>query len=148
MTKCKKRSRSFALLSDFSNDIRLNPTLFARVKAVYDSRESLKLSPEQVTLLDTKVFLEITYRKRRKQITRNRQRTIKAESAIWRKYLAETNAFEMHLTDEKTLPDYPKELSKPLEAKEKGKEGWIFTLDHPSYVPFMTYADNRELRKN
>jgi peptidyl-dipeptidase Dcp len=49
MTKCKNRSRSFALLSDFSNDIRLNPTLFARVKAVYDSRESLKLSPEQVT---------------------------------------------------------------------------------------------------
>jgi peptidyl-dipeptidase Dcp len=61
MTKCKNRSRSFALLSDFSNDIRLNPTLFARVKAVYDSRESLKLSPEQVTLLDknTKVFLEM-----------------------------------------------------------------------------------------
>jgi hypothetical protein len=58
------------------------------VLAVYDSRESLKLSPEQVTLLDTKVFLEMapTYRKRRKQITRNRQRTIKAESAIWRKY--------------------------------------------------------------
>jgi peptidyl-dipeptidase Dcp len=54
MTKCKNRSRSFALLSDFSNDIRLNPTLFARVKAVYDSRESLKLSPEQVTLLDKK----------------------------------------------------------------------------------------------
>jgi peptidyl-dipeptidase Dcp len=56
MTKCKNRSRSFALLSDFSNDIRLNPTLFARVKAVYDSRESLKLSPEQVTLLDKNSF--------------------------------------------------------------------------------------------
>jgi peptidyl-dipeptidase Dcp len=124
MTKCKNRSRSFALLSDFSNDIRLNPT-FARVKAVYDSRESLKLSPEQVTLLDknTKVFLEMapTYRKRRKQITRNRQRTIKAESAF-ENIFAETNAFEMHLTDEKTLPDYPKELSKPLVLKQKRKE--------------------------
>jgi peptidyl-dipeptidase Dcp len=52
----------------------------------------------------------------------------------------------MHLTDEKTLPDYPKELSKPLVLKQKRKER-IFTLDHPSYVPFMTYADNRELRK-
>jgi peptidyl-dipeptidase Dcp len=89
MTKCKNRSRSFALLSDFSNDIRLNPTLFARVKAVYDSRESLKLSPEQVTLLDKKYksFSRngANLLKRRKQITRNRQRTIK-ESAIWRKY--------------------------------------------------------------
>jgi hypothetical protein len=46
--------------------------------------------------------MALTYWKRRKQITRNRQRTIKAESAIWRKYFAETNAFEMHLTDEKT----------------------------------------------
>jgi peptidyl-dipeptidase Dcp len=60
MTKCKNRSRSFALLSDFSNDIRLNPELFARVKAVYDSR-IVDISPEQVTLLDknTKVFLEM-----------------------------------------------------------------------------------------
>jgi peptidyl-dipeptidase Dcp len=62
--------------------------------------------------------------------------------------LAETNAFEMHLTDEKTLPDYPKELSKPLVLKQRErKRRLIFTLDHPSYVPFMTYADNRELRK-
>jgi peptidyl-dipeptidase Dcp len=45
-------------------------------------------------------------------------------------------------------PDYPKELSKPLVLKQKRKERrLIFTLDHPSYVPFMTYADNRELRK-
>jgi peptidyl-dipeptidase Dcp len=61
--------------------------------------------------------------------------------------LAETNAFEMHLTDEKDLAGLP-EGSKPLVLKQKKrKEGWIFTLDHPSYVPFMTYADNRELRK-
>jgi peptidyl-dipeptidase Dcp len=62
--------------------------------------------------------------------------------------LAETNAFEMHLTDEKTLPDYPKEIYRSCsKQKRERKRRLIFTLDHPSYVPFMTYADNRELRK-
>ena len=63
--------------------------------------------------------------------------------------LAETNAFEMHLTNEKDLSGLPEgtiEAARSL-AKAQDKEGWIFTLDHPSYVPFMTYADNRELRK-
>ena len=63
--------------------------------------------------------------------------------------LAETNAFEMLLTDENDLsglPESVKEAAKEV-AKSKKKDGWIFTLDYPSYIPFMTYADNRELRK-
>ena len=63
--------------------------------------------------------------------------------------LAETNAFEMHLTKEKEvagLPESVKEAAHRL-AKEKEKKGWIFTLDYPSYIPFLTYADSRELRK-
>jgi Zn-dependent oligopeptidase len=63
--------------------------------------------------------------------------------------LAETNAFELHLTNESDLAGLPEgtiEAARLL-AKERDKEGWIFTLDHPSYVPFLTYADNRELRK-
>jgi peptidyl-dipeptidase Dcp len=63
--------------------------------------------------------------------------------------LAETNAFEMHLThkeDVNGLPENVKEAAKEL-AKSKDKEGWIFTLDYPSYIPFMTYADSRKLRK-
>jgi peptidyl-dipeptidase Dcp len=63
--------------------------------------------------------------------------------------LAETQAFQMHLTDEKDLAGLPEgtiEAAHSL-AKSQGKEGWIFTLDHPSYIPFVTYADNRELRK-
>jgi len=63
--------------------------------------------------------------------------------------LAETNAFELHLTDENDLsglPESAKEAAHQL-AKENNKEGWIFTLDYPSYIPFMTYADNRALRK-
>ncbi len=63
--------------------------------------------------------------------------------------LAETHAFELHLTDEKQLkglPESAKETAKTL-ANQKEKEGWIFTLDYPSYIPFVTYADNRALRK-
>jgi len=63
--------------------------------------------------------------------------------------LAETNAFEMHLTNENDvsgLPESVKEAAQQL-AKEEGKEGYIFTLQYPSYIPFLTYADNRELRK-
>ena len=63
--------------------------------------------------------------------------------------LAETNAFELHLTDENDLsglPESAKEAAHQL-AKENNKEGWIFTLDYPSYIPFMTYAENRALRK-
>jgi peptidyl-dipeptidase Dcp len=103
---------------------------FARVKAVYDSRESLKLSPEQVTLLDknTKFFLEmaLTYRREEKQI-REIDKELSKLTEFGENILAETNAFEMHLTDEKTLPDYPKELSKPLvlkQKKEKKKVGF------------------------
>ena len=63
--------------------------------------------------------------------------------------LAETNAFEMHLTDETDLsglPEGAKEAAKQL-AEAKGKDGWLITLDYPSYIPFMTYADNRALRE-
>jgi peptidyl-dipeptidase Dcp len=64
--------------------------------------------------------------------------------------LAETNAFEMHLTDENELSGLPESVKEAASeiAKSKEKEGWIFTLDYPSYIPFMTYADNRELRKD
>ena len=63
--------------------------------------------------------------------------------------LAETNAFELHITDEKELSGIPESAKEPAKAlaKEKQKEGYIFTLNYPSYIPFMTYADNRELRK-
>ncbi|WP_407322542.1 M3 family metallopeptidase [Tenacibaculum maritimum] len=141
-------------LSDFKNDMMLNRTLFERVKAVYAQRAQLNLTPEQATLLD----------KQYKSFARNGANLDEADKAKLRKLdaelsklsfqfgenvLAETNAFEMHLTDEsdlKGLPESAKEAAKEL-AKAKEKEGWIITLDYPSYIPFMTYADNRELRK-
>ncbi|QTE22002.1 M3 family metallopeptidase [Polaribacter cellanae] len=141
-------------LSEFRNDITLNEALFKRVKNVFEVKESLELTPEQEMLLD----------KQYKSFARNGANLNESDKTELRKIdtqlsklslqfgenvLAETNAFEMHLTDEKELdglPNSAKEAAKQL-ANEKGKEGWIFTLDYPSYIPFMTYADNRELRK-
>ncbi|MBU0941875.1 MAG: M3 family metallopeptidase [Bacteroidetes bacterium] len=142
------------LLSEFGNDIRLNPELFARVKAVYDSRETLTLTPEQATLLDKKYKSFSRNGANLPEDKKNKLREIDKELSklslqFGENILAETNAFQMHLTDEKDLAGLPEgtiEAARSL-AKAQEKEGWIFTLDHPSYVPFMTYADNRELRK-
>jgi peptidyl-dipeptidase Dcp len=141
-------------LSDFKNDMILNAELFQRVKAVYDQKETLNLTPEQDMLLE----------KQYKGFSRNganlsdedkeELRKIDTELAklsieFGERVLADTNAYEMHITDEKDLaglPDGVKEAAK-LTAQQREKEGWVFTLDYPSYIPFMTYADNRELRK-
>jgi peptidyl-dipeptidase Dcp len=142
------------LLTEYGNDITLNPKLFARVKAVYNERARLKLDPESAMLL------EKTY----KRFARNganldepgkaRLREISAELSrlsieFSEHNLAETNAYTLVITDEKDLaglPDFAREGAKAA-AKKAGKEGYVFTLQQPSYVPFMTYADNRELRK-
>ena len=141
-------------LSEFRNDITLNEALFRRVKSVFDTKENLELTPEQTMLLE----------KQYKGFARNganlndddkaKLRAIdtklsKLSLQFGENVLAETNAFELHLTDENDLsglPESAKEAAHQLE-KENNKEGWIFTLDYPSYIPFMTYADNRALRK-
>ena len=142
------------LLSEFSNDITLNEDLFKRVKTVYNSKPELNLTTEQTTLLDKKY----------KSFSRNganlpedkkiQLREIdKKLSTLKLKFgenvLAETNKFEMLITDESNLsglPEGTKEAAKQL-AESKEKKGWLFTLDYPSYIPFITYADNRDLRK-
>ncbi|KRB57204.1 M3 family metallopeptidase [Flavobacterium sp. Root186] len=142
------------LLSEFGNDIRLNAELFAKVKAVYDQKESLNLNPEQTTLLDKKYKSFSRNGANLPEDKKNQLREIDKELSklslqFGENVLAETNAFELHLTDEKDLSGLPEgtiEAARLL-AKNQEKEGWIFTLDHPSYVPFLTYADNRELRK-
>ncbi|WP_433813806.1 M3 family metallopeptidase [Flavobacterium johnsoniae] len=142
------------LLSEFGNDIRLNADLFARVKAVYDQKESLGLNPEQTTLLDKKYKSFSRNGANLPEDKKNQLREIDKELSklslqFGENVLAETNSFELHLTDEKDLSGLPEgtiEAARLL-AKNQEKEGWIFTLDHPSYIPFLTYADNRELRK-
>ncbi|WP_440120866.1 M3 family metallopeptidase [Tenacibaculum sp. Ill] len=141
-------------LSEFRNDMILNEELFKRVKTVYDQLSDLNLTPEQEMLLD----------KQYKSFARNGANLNEADKAELRKIdaelaklslqfgehvLAETNAFKLFITNEDDLaglPESAKEAAKEL-ANSKGKEGWMITLDYPSYIPFMTYADNRELRK-
>jgi len=141
-------------LSEFGNDIRLNADLFAKVKAVYDQKESLNLNAEQTTLLDKKYKSFSRNGANLAEDKKNQLREIDKELSklslqFGENVLAETNNFELHLTDSKELSGLPEgtiEAARLL-AKNQEKEGWIFTLDHPSYIPFMTYADNRELRK-
>ncbi|RNC83476.1 MAG: M3 family peptidase [Winogradskyella sp.] len=142
------------LLSEFSNDITLNKDLFKRVKAVYDSKSGLGLSTEQTTLLDKKYKGFARNGANLPEDKKEQLRAIDKElSQLKLKFgehiLAETNAFEMLLTKEEDvsgLPEGAKEAAKQM-AESKGKNGWLITLDYPSYIPFMTYADNRKLRE-
>ena len=142
------------LLSEFSNDIILNDALFKRIKAVYDAKDSLHLTTEQQTLLDKKYKSFSRNGANLSEDKKVKLREIDKElSTLKLKFgenvLAETNKFEMLISDEKELSGLPEgalEAAKQL-AESKEKEGWLFTLDHPSYIPFVTYADNRELRK-
>ncbi len=142
-------------LSEFSNDIRLNKKLFQRVKSLYENRKNLELTTEQNTLLDKKyksfsrngANLNDTDKAKLREIDK---KLSKLSLQFGENVLAETNAYELHISNEdeiKGLPQGAKEAAQLL-AKEKDKEGWIFTLDYPSYVPFMTYVNNRELREN
>jgi Zn-dependent oligopeptidase len=141
-------------LSEFSNDITLNEELFKRVKSVFDDKENLDLSAEQKMLLDKQYKGFARNGANLNDADKTKLREIDAKLSklslqFGENVLAETNAFEMHLTDEKDvagLPESVKEAAHQL-AKEQEKEGYIFTLQYPSYIPFLTYADNRELRK-
>lgn len=141
-------------LSAFSNDIALNEALFARVKSVYDKRETLDLNTEQATLLDKKYKGFARNGANLPEDKKARLREIDAElSKLKLKFgenvLAETNKYEMHLTDEADLdglPEGEKEAAAST-AADRNKEGWVITLEYPSYIPFMKYAKNRELRK-
>jgi len=142
------------LLTEFGNDISLNEDLFKRVKAVHDQKDNLTLTPEQATLLDKKY----------KSFTRNGALLPEDKKILLREIdtvlakmkltfgenvLAETNSYKLHIANEadiKGLPEGAKEMARSL-AKADDLEGWLFTLDFPSYLPFVTYVDNRELRK-
>lgn len=141
-------------LTESSNNIYLNEKLFARVKAVYDQRQSLNLSVEDSRLLDE------TYRAFQESgatLTaedKEKYRALTTELSLLslqfdQNALKDQNRFEMLLTDEKDIAGLPESIREAAAhlAKEKGKEGWLFTLDAPSYVPFMRYADSRALRE-
>ncbi|HET8803121.1 MAG TPA: M3 family metallopeptidase [Aequorivita sp.] len=142
------------LLTEFSNDMLLNEALFERLKVVYNQKNTLNLSEEQQMLLDKKYKAfsrngANLSEEKKLQLRKIDTELSKLSLTFGENVLAETNKFELHITDEKDLSGLPEGVIEAAAqtAAEKGKEGWIFTLDYPSYVPFLTYADNRELRK-
>ena len=142
------------LLSQFSNDITLNKTLFNRVKQVYDNREKLDLNREQQVLLEKKYKGFARNGANLPEDKKSRLREIDTELSklaltFGENILAETNKFELHITNETDLAGLPESTVEAAAqtAEEKGKKGWVFTLEYPSYIPFMKYAENRELRK-
>lgn len=141
------------VLSTHTNDIKLDEKLFARVKFVYEQKEKLNLSEEQEKLLtDTYegfarngANLNEPEKQKYRQLT---EQLSLASLKYSRNLLKETNDYYMHLTDKKDiegLPDSAIEAAQMV-AKERNLNGWVVTLDAPSYGPFMKYAENRELR--
>ncbi len=142
------------MLSEFSNDVSLNEELFARVENVYRQKDSLKLTPEQQTLLEKsyKGFVRSGANLAEREKTRYREITgelSKLSLQFQQNVLAETNAFELYISNEAQLLGLPQFVieAAALAAKQKGKEGWVFTLQYPSFIPFMKYSDCRELRE-
>ena len=141
------------ILTKHANDVSLNKKLFERIKQVYD-HPNRELTPEEQMLLNKSYDGFVRSGALLDEAGKEQLRKITEEISILalqfsQNLLKETKAYELHITDEKLLeglPDTAKETAAQT-AKEKEKEGWIFTLDFPSYTPFMTYATQRELRK-
>ena len=142
------------MLSEHGNNIALDEALFAKVKAVYEQRDNLKLNVEQRKLL------EDTYI----GFARNGANLVGEDREIYRQLtnqlslltlqfsenlLKETNDYQLIITDEKQLTGLPesRKVAAKEAAQEKELQGWVFTLHAPSYMPFMMYADDRELRR-
>jgi peptidyl-dipeptidase Dcp len=141
-------------ITSFSNDIQLNPKLFERVKTVYDSRNSLDLTSEQSMLLEDTYLGFVRSGAGLGDADKETYRRISEELSnlglqFGQNVLAANNAFLLHLTDEADLAGLP-DLTKAAaaeEAKQRGLEGWVVTLDAPSMIPFLQYAERRDLRE-
>lgn len=141
-------------LTEFQNNLLLNEKLFVRVKSVFDQKGSLKLTAEQTTLLEKqyKSFARnganLSDEKKLK-LREIDKKLSKLSLSFGENVLAETNNYALHLSDKndlKGLPESEIETAQNL-AEAKGKTGYVINLQYPSYLPFMKYAENRELRK-
>ena len=142
------------VLTKFSNDITLNKKLFERVNKIYENKDELKLGTEQLLLLEKtyRNFIQggASLRDDQKQRFREISEKLGILSLMFdRNLLAETNSWELHITDRKDMDGLPENLieNAAKEAETRNKEGWIFTLHAPSYVPFMQYSTRRDLRE-
>lgn len=140
------------ILTKHANDVRLNKRLFERVKYVYEHHRDL--NPEEQMLLETSYDSFVRSGALLDDAGKERLRQLTEEAGILslqfsQNLLKETKAFTLHLTDEHDLDGLPETAREAaaLTAQEQNKEGWIVTLDYPSYLPFMTYSTRRELRE-
>lgn len=141
-------------LSESSNNIFLNEKLFARVKSVYEQKDRLNLSTEDAKLLE-ETFESFSVRGANlNPEDKEKYRKLSTDLSILsltfdQNALKDKNRYELLLTDEKDLSGLPESIREAAahRAKEKGKEGLLFNLTAPSYVPFMRYADSRKLRE-
>uniref|UniRef100_UPI0040292453 M3 family metallopeptidase n=1 Tax=Phocaeicola coprophilus TaxID=387090 RepID=UPI0040292453 len=141
-------------LSEHGNNISLNEKLFARIRQVYEMRNTLNLTTEEMRLLEKTYDGFIRNGANLSDQDKETFRKISMElSSLTLKFsqnhLKETNKFELQLTDKHELEGLPESAIEAAAqtAREKGKEGWIITLQAPSYVPFMKYSSRRDLRQ-
>lgn len=141
-------------LTAYGNDVSMNPLLFAKVKEVYDQRDDIALTTEQRMLLEKTYKSFIRSGALLEGAAKEEYRKVSEElSMLTNQYqmnvLAEQNAFFLNITNKKDLaglPDYVIAAARE-EAKSRKQKGWTFTLQYPSFSPFMQYADNRDLRE-
>lgn len=142
------------LLTELSGYIFMNDSLFTRIRTLYDQRESLHLSEEQMIVLDNyyQQFVRggalLNAEDKAKLLDINTKLSL-ASIEFSKNLLADSKLFKLVITDEKDLSGLPQGVRDAAAeaAKAEGTEGWIFTLDKPSCIPFLQYADNRELRE-
>ena len=142
------------MMTEYSLSIMLNEALFNRVKAVYAQKDSLNLDKEEAKLLEKtyKSFADNGANlsaEDKEKYSKIEEELSLATLKFGKNTLAATNAFIMHITDENDLaglPPFVKDAA-ALEAKNRNLEGWVITLQQPSYSPFMQYSQNRELRE-
>ncbi|MCD8184259.1 MAG: M3 family metallopeptidase [Bacteroides sp.] len=142
------------LMSEHQNNISLNEELFARIKGVYEQREKENLDPEQSKLLEDIYTGFVRNGANLEGEAKEKYRELCRELSLLtlqfsENSLKETNDYQLVLTDQAQLTGLPESAvdAAAETAKEKGVEGWVFTLQAPSFDPFMIHAENRELRR-
>ena len=142
------------LLTQFQNDIRLNQKLFNRIQTVYQNEDREKLTEEQRTLLEKEYKSFVRNGANLATESKEKLREIDTELSqlsltFGEHVLADTQSFLLQIKKEEDLKGLPPSIIEMAaeEARSREKKGWVFTLDYPSYVPFMTYAENRSLRE-
>ncbi|WP_288375117.1 M3 family metallopeptidase [uncultured Chryseobacterium sp.] len=142
------------ILTEYSSKISQNEALFNKIRKVYDEKEKYNLNDEQEMLLNEtyKGFVRsgaLLNEEDKEQLKKISMDLSLKSLQFGQNVLASTNAYFKHITNKEDLTGIPEAIIDQYaeEAKERNLDGWVVTLQYPSYIPFMTYAENRELRK-